>query len=96
MAGSGLMRPCAAATGPYQEEVHNFVYLSTYISIHLKNNCKTRPNTCYIHICYFLDICTYTLDLGPMLLTWPKTPPNIDPALPSNWQPSNQRPKFWP
>jgi hypothetical protein len=26
-------------------------------------------------------MCTYTLDLGPMPLTWPKAPPNIDPAL---------------
>jgi hypothetical protein len=35
-AGSGPMRPCAAARGSYQEGVHNFVYPSTYISIHLK------------------------------------------------------------
>jgi hypothetical protein len=35
-AGSGPMRPCAAARGPYREGAHNFVYPSTYISIHLK------------------------------------------------------------
>jgi hypothetical protein len=34
----------------------------------------------YIYV-YFLDMCTYTLDLGLMPLTWPRAPRNIDPAL---------------
>jgi hypothetical protein len=102
-AGSGPMRPCATARGPYQKRVYNFVYPSIYISIHLK---KLQGPAHHVPcgLCRRLDssrssqpiaIVTspiapasslrahapYTLDLGHMPLTWPRAPPNIDPAL---------------